>query len=174
MRANSKPERNSHVNMLQARLSIIDLLLIGLDKPAPSLSHFLLGFDLKKQPSVGVPGVARSGWPDLNKPSKYLFEKSHICYTMFFARCQVDPARPGRGSGGRPHPAARRPRDPSPGGRRGQPGGLAHFSTEALRGGLQVCNCIQSGASTCSLSFLLQAMAMAKMALSKIRHRSTF
>ena len=88
MRANSKPERNSHVNMLQARLSIIDLLLIGLDKPAPSLSHFLLGFDLKKQPSVGVPGVARSGLPDLNKPSKYLFEKSHICY-IYYVFCPM-------------------------------------------------------------------------------------
>ena len=55
-----------NVNILQARLSIIDLLLIGLDKPAPSLSHFLLGFDLKKQPSVGGHGVARSGLPDLS------------------------------------------------------------------------------------------------------------
>ena len=49
------------VEMLQARLSIIDLLLIGLDKPAASLSHFLLGFDLKKQASLGGQGgVARS------------------------------------------------------------------------------------------------------------------
>ena len=46
--------------ILQARLSIIDLLLIGLDKPAPSLSHFLLGFDLKKQASIGGQGsIAR-------------------------------------------------------------------------------------------------------------------
>ena len=45
---------------MQARLSIIDLLLIGLDKPAPSLSHFLLGFDLKKQASIGGQGsIAR-------------------------------------------------------------------------------------------------------------------
>ena len=55
------------VEMLQARLSIIDLLLIGLDKPAPSLSHFLLGFDLKKQPSsVSGHGVARSELPDFS------------------------------------------------------------------------------------------------------------
>ena len=81
--------------MLQARLSIIDLLLIGLDKPAPSLSHFLLGFDLKKQPSVGVPGVARSVLPYLSLPNIYL--KKAIILLFFFCPMSGRPCTPREG-----------------------------------------------------------------------------
>jgi nuclear pore complex protein Nup205 len=44
----------------EARLAAVHLLLSGLDKPAPSLSHFLLGFDLSRgvsRSALQAPGV---------------------------------------------------------------------------------------------------------------------
>lgn len=46
-----------------ARIAIVQLLLNGLDKPAPSISHFLLGFDLKgiiTRSTLQPPGVLGS------------------------------------------------------------------------------------------------------------------
>ncbi len=43
-----------------ARLAVVQLLLSGLDKPSPSLAHFLLGFDLKRgvsRSTIQPPGV---------------------------------------------------------------------------------------------------------------------
>ena len=100
---------------MQARLSIIDLLLIGLDKPAPSLSHFLLGFDLKKHPSGstlhapgGVLGAVRTPLhavlgilrPEAGggNPAAALTSRPKLCeaayrYVYFFSTSSEDVSR---------------------------------------------------------------------------------
>ncbi len=60
---NQSDENHASRTMAAARIEVVKLLLNGLDKPAPSLSHFLLGFDLKvplARSNLQPPGVLGS------------------------------------------------------------------------------------------------------------------
>ena len=81
-----------------ARIAIVQLLLNGLEKPAPSLSHFLLGYDIKKgvprsnlQPP-GVFGSIRTPFHAIlsflrpagpKQPSPTLFNAPHLCESAY-------------------------------------------------------------------------------------------
>ena len=81
-----------------ARIAIVQMLLNGLEKPAPSLSHFLLGFDLKKgvsRSTLQPPGVFGSIRTPLHailaflrpigpkQPSPTLSHAPHLCESAF-------------------------------------------------------------------------------------------
>ncbi len=80
-----------------ARVAIVELLLIGLDKPAPSLTHFLLGFDVRKsvsgstlqQPGIGgairTPLHAILGFlrPEMGQPSVAMAASPQLCEIAF-------------------------------------------------------------------------------------------
>jgi nuclear pore complex protein Nup205 len=80
-----------------ARIAIVELLLTGLDKPSPSLSHFLLGFDVRKgvagstlQPP-GMAGAIRTPFhailsflrPGMGQPSTTMTTSPQLCETAF-------------------------------------------------------------------------------------------
>ncbi|XP_040581995.1 nuclear pore complex protein Nup205 [Lepeophtheirus salmonis] len=81
-----------------AKIAIVKLLQSGLDMPAPSFSHFLLGFDLKKGVSKtnlqqpGILGSIRTPFhallgilrpPEPRVPPLALFTNPHLCETAY-------------------------------------------------------------------------------------------